>query len=72
MENRLVPSYHTPRFTKCPACGKFCYIVPLLNEFDYSGTHCTFGRPGIHYPAGWGRPVSSCCEADMEGATDDR
>lgn len=62
------PMYITPDGAVCPACGEPCAIVPLLNDFDYSGTHCTGGRSGTHYPDGWGSPVSDCCEASMEDA----
>lgn len=60
------PSYYTPEGTVCPDCGEPCRIVALDNSFSYSGTHCTHGLGGVHYPAGWGSPVSSCCEADMQ------
>ena len=60
------PTYDAPPGTRCPSCGCFCRVVPLRNEFDYAGTHCTYGQPGIHYPAGWGSPVSDCCEADID------
>ncbi len=60
------PEYITPPGTRCPDCGEPCRVVPLRNEFDYAGTHCTYGRPGTHYPAGWGSPVSDCCEADID------
>ena len=48
----------------CTQCGKPCGIIPLDNSFDYSGTHCTMGLGGTHYPAGYGTPVSDCCEAE--------
>lgn len=67
---RKLPKYGTPEGTTCPECGEFCVIVPLQNEFSYSGTHCTHGRVGVEYPAGWGSPVSDCCEADMEAEYD--
>ena len=63
---KIFPDYHTPPDTRCPECGELCQIVPLLNEFDYVGTHCTHGLPGIHYPDNWGNPVSDCCETPME------
>ena len=50
----------------CPDCGEPWEIVPLDNSFDYSGTHCTFGNSGTHYPDDYGRPVSDCCDAEME------
>ena len=62
-----LPNYHTPEGTTCPECGEECAIIALDNSFDYAGTHCTFGLAGVHYPAGFGSPVSSCCEADMDG-----
>ena len=60
------PYYHTPEDTICPECGEQCEIVPLQNEFDYAGTHCTHGRSGTHYPSDWGSPVSDCCEVLVE------
>lgn len=60
------PKYFTPDGTVCPECGEECQIVPLLNEFDYAGTHCTYGRGGTHYPSDWGSPASDCCEAPFE------
>jgi len=60
------PVYETPEDTVCPNCGEPCQIVPLLNHFDYSGTHCTHGLGGVHYPDDWGWPGSDCCEARME------
>ena len=58
--------YVTPEGTICPECGHECDIVPLRNEFGYSGTHCSNGADGTHYPVDWGSPVSSCCEVIME------
>ncbi len=52
--------------TICPKCGEECTIIALDNAFDYSGTHCTGGRSGTHYPSDYGTPVSDCCEAPME------
>jgi len=49
----------------CPDCGEPCEVVPLDNAISYSGTHCTYGRPGTYYPPGYGRLVSACCEADV-------
>ena len=63
---RKIPEYTTPEDFRCPACGELCKIVPLLNEFDYAGTHCTHGLPGTYYPYSWGDPVSDCCEAFIE------
>jgi len=51
---------------RCPECHELCDVIPLDNSFSYSGTHCTGGRSGTHYPAGYGDPVSDCCEADLE------
>lgn len=50
----------------CPECGGKCTVVPLLNDFDYSGTHCTHGRSGTHYPDDYGSPVSDCCDAYID------
>ena len=50
----------------CRDCRQPCKVIPLDNSFDYAGTHCTGGRPGTHYPAGYGDPVSDCCEAEVE------
>lgn len=47
----------------CSECCSPCKVIPLDNSFSYSGTHCTGGKPGIHRPAGYGEPVSDCCEA---------
>ena len=62
--SRKAPEYETPDETYCTQCGERCTIIPLENEFDYPGTHCTHGHAGTHYPPGWGSPVSDCCEAD--------
>lgn len=56
-----IPEYTTPQGFRCPECGELCQIVPLRNEFSYSGTHCTHGLDGTHYPDSWGDPVSNCC-----------
>ena len=53
----------------CPECGEECKVVPLLNDFDYAGTHCTHGRGGTHYPQDYGLPVSDCCEAYITDQT---
>jgi hypothetical protein len=66
MNKKTIPEYHTPSDTHCPECGEPCQIVPLRNEFDYGGTHCTYGLPGTHYSDNWGEPVSDCCEALIE------
>ena len=60
-----LPEYTTPEGFRCPECGGPCKIIPLRNEFDYAGTHCTHGEDGIHYPDNWGDPVSDCCEASI-------
>ena len=57
------PRYEQGDYT-CIVCEKPCLVVPLRNEFDYSGNRGS----GTHYPQGWGDPVSDCCEADIEGA----
>ena len=47
-------------------CTECCNPCERVEEaFDYSGTHCTFGRSGTHHT---GHYVSDCCSADM---TDD-
>jgi len=51
--------------TICPECQEPCKVIPLDNSFDYSGTHCTGGKSGTHYPSGYGDPVSDCCEVDI-------
>ena len=67
MRNRKnPPEYVTPDGFRCPECGEPCQIIPLLNDFDYAGTHCTHGLGGTHYPDNWGDPVSDCCEAPIE------
>jgi len=63
---RETPNYHTPEGYRCPECGEPCKIVPLLNEFDFAGAHCTHGLIGIHYPDNWGNPVSDCCHAPID------
>lgn len=64
--SRNIPIYETsPNFT-CPNCGEECCIVPDLNHFSYSGTHCTRGKDGVHYPPSWGSPVTDCCGTDVE------
>lgn len=56
------PTYETPENFTCPSCNHLCKIIPLENEFDYSGTHCTGGKSGTEYPSSWGNPVTDCCE----------
>ena len=63
---KIAPKYQTSLDARCPECKKLCQIVPLKNEFDYAGTHCTGGRPGTHYPKTYGQAVSDCCHAPME------
>jgi hypothetical protein len=67
------PEYITPPNYKCSNCGELCKIIPLRNEFDFAGTHCTNGLDGTHYPVNWGDPVSDCCEAPIlkEGQNND-
>ena len=62
---RTLPTYETPADTICGECKQPCKIVGLRNEFDYAGTHCSFGNTGTHYPSGYGDPVSDCCDADI-------
>ena len=50
----------------CPNCDEPCEIVPLDSSFSYSGTHCTHGQSGTHYPSDYGSPVSDCCEEPIE------
>jgi hypothetical protein len=63
-----LPFYKTPDNFLCPACNQPCTIIAWDNSFSYSGTHCTAGRDGIHYPAGYGSPVTDCCEAEVPNA----
>ena len=44
----------------CSECGELCEIY--AESFDYSGTHCTFGKSGTHYT---GVTLSKCCDADV-------
>ena len=62
---RNIPHYETPAGTYCTECREPCQIVPLRNEFSYSGTHCNHGQPGTEYPSDWGSPVSECCDAEV-------
>ena len=61
-----LPKYKTPPNFTCPECHEPCHIIALDNSFDYAGTHCTHGQPGVHYPFDYGRPVTSCCEVDVD------
>jgi len=65
---KKLPIYITPDDFICPACNCPCTIIALDNSFSYSGTHCTAGQPGVHYPSGYGSPVTDCCEADVPNA----
>ncbi len=53
----------------CPECGKSCGIKTTRDEIAYSGTHCTYGRPGVH--CGPWYAVSDCCEAEIEDAREE-
>ena len=55
-----------PDGVTCPKCGEWAIVVPLMNEFDFGGTHCTGGLPGTHYPSGWGEPVTACCSVPVK------
>ena len=46
---------------KCSMCGEPCGTVE--ETFEYAGTHCTNGKPGIHHT---GVYVSDCCFEDVE------
>lgn len=46
---------------KCTDCGEEC--KPVEETFQYPGTHCTNGKPGIHHT---GHYVSDCCGAEVE------
>ena len=61
-----LPKYNTPEGTRCPSCRELCEIIPLKNDFNFAGTHCTHGIAGTHYPNNWGDPVSDCCLASIE------
>lgn len=65
---KKLSNYITPQNFLCPACNQPCTIIALDNAFDYSGTHCTAGKSGIHYPSSYGSPVTDCCEADVPNA----
>ena len=68
---RKMPEYHTPQGFRCPACGKLCKIVPLLNEFDYAPARVTHGLPGTFFPNSWGNPVCDQCLAPIEDYSED-
>ncbi len=57
---KKLPIYKTPPDFLCPACGEPCTIIAWDNSFNY--------QDGIHYPAGYGEPVTDCCEAFVEDA----
>jgi len=63
-----LPIYITPDNFICSACNQPCTIIALDNSFGYSGTHCTAGQPGVHYPSSYGSSVTDCCEADVPNA----
>ena len=52
-------------FTFCSNCNEECKAIKLDNSFSYAGTHCTHGRPGIHYPPNHDTMVSDCCETEV-------
>jgi hypothetical protein len=54
------------KMVRCPECGELSEIIPLDNAFSYSGTHCTHGQGGTHYPSDYGSPVTACCEAPVD------
>lgn len=56
--------FRSPSPAYCTGCGEECGVIPLDNSFGFAGTHCTGGRSGTHYPAGYGEPVSDCCEEE--------
>lgn len=56
--------FRSPDPAFCGDCGEECTVEPHDNSFAYAGTHCTGGRAGVHKPAGYGEPVSDCCNAD--------
>jgi len=65
---KRLPTWVTPPDFKCPACHQPCKIIAIDTSFSYSGTHCTHGQAGIHYPSDYGNPVTDCCEADVPEA----
>lgn len=50
-----------PPNCRCLECGELCEIEE--ETFDYSGTHCTGGKDGVHHT---GHYVSVCCDGDYE------
>jgi hypothetical protein len=55
--NCKIETYHT-----CYDCGDECQVIVIDDSFDYAGTHCTYGRPGVHrVPKYFG---SDCCAAE--------
>lgn len=64
-------TYITPPDFRCPLCGSLTEIVPLINHFEYTGTHCTAGLSGTHYPDDFGSPVTKCCEESVKAALQD-
>jgi hypothetical protein len=64
-----IPSYITPEGTRCPECKELCKVVPLKNDFNYAGTHCTHSLEGTYYPDSYGDPVSNCCLERMDDET---
>ena len=65
---KTLPTWKTPTDFLCPACKQSCKIIALDDSFSYSGTHCTGGQAGIHYPSDYGTPVTDCCEAEVPNA----
>ena len=46
----------------CGECGKAeAEIYAQVISWDYAGTHCTHGRPGVHYEGT--DFLSRCCDA---------
>ena len=69
IRRRTAPEYHHDPEWRCPECkDRSAKIIPDLNDFDYSGTHCSHGLSGTHFPAGWGAPICSACGCDIEDA----
>lgn len=62
----VLPKYITPENFLCPACNEPCHIIALNNAYDYSGTHCTHGKVGTYYPFNYGKPVTDCCEVEVD------
>ena len=44
----------------CDDCKEECGVVE--ETFDYSGTHCTYGKGGTHHT---GNYVSDCCLSEF-------